>query len=228
MDLEWDWTAAEREFQTAIGLSPGQAEVRCSYMLLLLKLGRFTEAKQQVDRALESDPIAPYLRSAVAYLEYYRRNYDAAIEAGRGALELDPNNFEVQGCLGLTGIARNDFEVALSYFEKARELSGGHPLALAFLAYGLAAAQRSNEARTLLNQLLALSANTYISPGYISVIYVGLGEPDEAFKWLDKAFEARDPLLTFLNVLHAFDPLRRDPRFNVLLSRVGLPVSLAA
>ena len=228
MDLEWDWSAAEEEFQTAVALSPSQASIRSSYMLLLVKLGRFSQARQQLDTALEYDPIAPYLNSLLSYFHYYRRDYDKALEAGRRTLDLDPNHFEVHGCLGLTHIQRKNFTGAISAFETARDLSGGHPLALAFLAYGLAVAQRRDAARALLDQLLLIGSQRYISPGYISVIYVGLGEHVEAFKWLDKASEVRDPLLTFLGVLHAFDPLRHDSRFTVLLRRVGLPENLPA
>ena len=225
MDLEWDWPAAEREFLKAIELSPGQAHMRCSHMLLLIKLGRFNQARQELNTAREYDPVAPYLSSALAYFHYYTRDYDKALEAGRRTLGLDPNHFEVQGCLGLTHIAQNNFPAAISAFERAGEVSGGHPLALAFLAYGLAVAGRRSEARTLLDQLLGLASQTYVSPGYISVIYVGLNEHEEALTWLDKACEARDSMLTFLGVLHPFDPLRGNPRFTDVLRRVGLPES---
>jgi tetratricopeptide (TPR) repeat protein len=223
MDLEWDWSGAEKESQTAIELSPGQASIRYSYMLLLLKLGRFAEARQQLDAALEYDPVAPYLNSALAGLHYYQRDYDQALDAARRTLQLDPNHFEVHLILGLTHVQQNNFTAAISAFEKAAELSGGHPLALASLAYGFAVGQRSAEARALLERLLLLALQTYVSPGYISSIYVGLAEHEEAFNWLDKACDARDPLLTFIGILPTFDPLRSDSRFAALLRRVGLP-----
>lgn len=228
MDLEWDWVRAEKEFQKAIDLGPGQAHIRCSYMLLLLKLGRFAQARRELDTAREYDPVAPYLNSALAYFHYYNKDYDSAIDAARRTLELDPNHFEVQGCLGLTLIAQNNFAAAIAAFEKATELSGGHPLATAFLAYAFAVAGQPANARALLDRLLPIAAQMYISPGYISVIYIGLNEYEEAFNWLDKAAEARDPILTFLGVLHAFAPLRSNPRYAPLLQRVGLPESRAA
>jgi Flp pilus assembly protein TadD len=228
MDLEWDWSGAESESQTAIELSPGQASIRYSYMLLLLKLGRFAEAREQLDTALEYDPVAPYLNAALAGFHYYRRDYDQAVDAARRTLLLDPNHFEVHLILGLAHIQQNNFTAAISVFEKSVEVSGGHPLALASLAYAFAVGRRRTEARALLERLLALTSQIYVSPGYISVIYVGLGALDEAFTWLDKASEARDPLLTFLGILPAFDPLRGDSRFAALLRLVGLPEHLAA
>jgi serine/threonine protein kinase/Tfp pilus assembly protein PilF len=228
MDLEWDWSGAERESRAAIALSPGQASIRYSYMLLLLKLGRFAEARHQLDTALEYDPVAPYLNSALAGFHYYQRNCSPALDAARRTLELDPNHFEVHLIVGLTYIQQNNFTAAISAFEKTVELSGGHPLALASLAYGFAVAQRCAEARALLERLLLLASQTYVSPGYISSVYVGLAEHEEAFNWLDKACDARDPLLTFAGILPTLDPLRSDSRFAALLRRVGLPEHLTA
>jgi tetratricopeptide (TPR) repeat protein len=197
-------------------------------MLLLLKLGRFPEAREQLDTALEYDPVAPYLNAALAGFHYYRRDYDQAVDAARRTLLLDPNHVEAHLITGLAHIPQNNVTAAISAFEKSVEVSGGHPLALASLAFAFAVGQRRTEARALLERLLALTSQMYVSPGYISVIYVGLGRLDEAFTWLDKASEARDPLLTFLGILPAFDPLRGDSRFAALLRLIGLPEHFAA
>ena len=222
MDLDWDWTGAEEHFRKAIELSPGQANIRCSYMLLLMKLRRFADAHNQLAMALELDPVAPYLSSALAYLYYYERDYPRARQAIEKTLELDPNHFEVQGCQGLVYLEQKNFDAAIEAFRKARDLSQGHPLSLAFLAYGLAVAGRRQESRTLLAELEELCKSIYISPGYIGMIYIGLEEWDKAFEWLDRAYDARDSLLTFLQILHSFDPLRRDDRFGLLLKKTGL------
>jgi eukaryotic-like serine/threonine-protein kinase len=222
MDLEWDWSGAEEHFRKAIELSPGQASNHFSYALLLMKRGRFADAHWELDLALQLDPVAPYLNSALAYLFYYQRDYAQAEQAVQKTLELDPNHFEVRGCQALVYLEQGRFEPAIQAFEKARDLSQGHPLSLAFLAYGLAVAGRQEESRALLEQLLQLSETMYISPGYIGVIYIGLHDPDKACEWLDRAYEARDSLLTFLHILHSFDPLRQDERFAALLMKTGL------
>jgi serine/threonine-protein kinase len=222
MDLEWDWEGAGREMRRAVELTPGQSDPRYSYMLLLMKLERYDEALEQMQVALKLDPLALHLNSGLAYLNYYQRNYDQALEACHKTIELDPNYFEVYGCLGLVRAERSQFDEAIEAFAKARQLSGDHPLSLAFLAYAYALADKRESARDLLGQLLDLSKSVYISPGYIALIYIGLGEFDEAFAWLDRACDARDFLLTFLRILHAFDPLRTDPRFVPLLEKVGL------
>jgi len=222
MDLDWDWEGAEREMRRALFLGPGQSDPHYSYMLLLMKLARYDEAFEQMQIALELDPLAVHLNSGLAYLYYYQRKYDASLAACRKTIELDPNYFEVYGCLGLVYAEQNMFDEAIEAFEKARKLSGDHPISLAFLAYTSALAGQPDKARALLDELLEYSKNVFISPAYIALIYIGLRQFDEAFAWLYQACEARDFLLTFLRVLHAFDPLRADPRFAGLLERLGL------
>ncbi len=227
MDLDWDWEGAEREMRRALELGPGQSDPHYSYMLLLMKLARYDEAFEQMQIALELDPLAVHLNSGLAYLYYYQRKYDESLKACRKTIELDPNSFEVYGCLGLVYAEQNMFDEAIEAFDKARQLSGDHPLSLAFQAYAYALAGQHDKARGLLRELLEFSKKMYISPGYIAVIYIGLREFDEAFTWLYRACEARDLLLTFLRVLHAFDPLRADPRFGGLLERLGLATNPA-
>ncbi len=222
VNLDWDWNAAEREFRQGIELAPGDANIRYSYMLLLVKLQRFKEAHDQLQTALRFDPVALYLKTALAGLHYYEGNYSAALDAVHEALKLDSNYFEAYGILGLTHIERGELQAAVAAFQKARDLSGGHPLSLAFLAYALAVAGSITESRELLAQLLKLSETMYVSPGYVSIIYIGLEEHDNAFEWLSRAYEARDPLLAFMRVLHSFNPLRQDERFTLLLKKVGL------
>jgi serine/threonine protein kinase/Flp pilus assembly protein TadD len=222
MDLDWDWEGAEREMRRALELGPGQSDPHYSYMLLLMKLTRFDEASQQMQIALELDPLAVHLNSGLAYLYYYQGRYDSSLSACRKTIELDPNYFEIYGCLGLVYAEQNKFDEAIEAFEKARQLSGDHPVSLAFLAYTSALAGQSAKARELLDALLESSKDIYISPAYIALIYIGLRQFDEAFIWLYRACEARDFLLTFLRVLHTFDPLRADPRFGELLERLGL------
>lgn len=222
MDLDWDWAGAEREMRRAIELGSGQSDPHYGYMLLLMKLTRYDEASREMQIALDLDPLAVHLNSGLAYLYYYQRMYDASLAACRRTIELDPNYFEVYGCLGLVYAEQDRFDQAIEAFEKARQLSGGHPISIAFLAYTFALAGQTDKARELLDELLACSKSMYISPGYIALIYIGLRQFDEAFTWLLRACEARDFLLTFLRVLHAFDPLRADMRFQRLLERLGL------
>src|ERR1039457_5988090 len=122
---------------------------------------------------------------------------------------------------GLVYLEQKNFDAAIEAFRKARDLSQGHPLSLAFLAYGLAVAGSRQESRTLHGELEELCKSIYISPGYIGMIYIGLEEWDKAFHWLDQAYDARDSLLTFLQILHSFDPLRQDERFTLLLKKTG-------
>ena len=115
------------------------------------------------------------------------------------------------------------FDEAIAAFQKAIDVRGGHTLPLKALGYTYAVSGRLTDAREILDTLKALSLKSYVSPYNLATIYVGLGETDEAFAWLDRAFEERSRSLVWLNVAQEYDGLRSDPRFKSLLRRIGLP-----
>jgi tetratricopeptide (TPR) repeat protein len=114
------------------------------------------------------------------------------------------------------------FQQAISELETGVRLSGNSTFALAKAGHGYAMAGRYDEAHTALKQLNALSSRRYVSPYDIAMVHVGLQENDEAFSWLQRAFEQRSLWLGYLNVEPQLDRLRSDPRFSDLLSRLGL------
>ena len=111
---------------------------------------------------------------------------------------------------------------AIAAFRKAIDANGGHTLPLSALGYTYAVSGKSTEARKILGKLKALSRETYVSPFNMATIHVGLGEKDEAFAWLDKAYEERSRSLAWLNVAKEYDGMRSDKRFKALLRRIGL------
>jgi len=114
---------------------------------------------------------------------------------------------------------------AILQLEKANSLSlsPGSAARLSALAYAYALGGRRSEANRILSQLLVMSQQRYVSPYEIAVIYVGLGDKDRAFEWLERAYEEHSSWLSYLNVESRFDPLHSDPRFADLVRRVGLP-----
>ncbi len=114
------------------------------------------------------------------------------------------------------------YDEAIAAFKRAVDARGGHALPMSALGYTFAVAGRPAQARKVLDDLKALSRETYVSPFNMATIYVGLGEKDEAFAWLDKAFEERSRSLVWLNLMKEYDGLRSDPRFESLLRRIGL------
>ena len=150
------------------------------------------------------------------------RRDDEAIVAIRKALEMDPNFGFGHWALGRAYAEKGMYEQAIASFQKAIPLSGDSPDEPAELGRAYARSGRKTEALKIADDLKEQSRRRYISPCVIASLYAALGDKDQAFIWLDKAYEAHDFILVLLKVEPMFDNLRSDPRFTVLLKRVGL------
>lgn len=214
---------AEREFRRGLELNPGYATGHHWYALHLAALGRTDEALAAIRRAQELEPLSSIIRANQAWCLYLGRRFDEAITQARRAIDLDPNFSVAHGYLGQALAAKGRFDEAIAQMQKAVDLSNGNVSYRAELAtiYGLAG--RTAEARQILEELLAKSKLEYVSPYTIAVIYVALGDHDQAFTWLEKAWEERSVRLVNLKTHPWFDPLRSDRRYADLLRRVGLP-----
>jgi TolB-like protein/Flp pilus assembly protein TadD len=219
---DWDWVAAEREYQRAIELNPGNATAHQWYSGYLRAVGRLDQALREMKRAQELDPLSLAAGRDMGRIFRSMRQYDRAIDQYRKVLELDPNFPSVYLHLGMAYEQKGMYRQAVAAFEKARSLPGGNPLILGALGHGYAVSGNRREAERLLKQLNDLSTRRYTSPISTVLIYIGLGERDRAFEWLDRAYEDHDPWLTWLAVDPIFDTLRPDPRFGILLRKVGL------
>jgi TolB-like protein/Tfp pilus assembly protein PilF len=220
---DWDWAAAEKEFKRALELNPSDAEAHRRYSVYLSALGRGEEALAEIRRAQQLDPLSTLTQVDVGWMFYFARQYDQAVEQCRRALELDPNSDNSYDCLGSGYLAKGRYEQAIAAFQRALSLSGGDPDHLVGLARAYALAGRKAEARKVLRELRQLSEGAYVPPYYLAAVHVALGENEQALTWLEKAYRERDTYLPWLKVDEALDPLRADPRFHELLSRLRLP-----
>lgn len=219
---DWDWLEAGRNFRRAVELSPGDSHTAYAIAVYLTQMARTDEALVEFRRALELDPLALNVNTALAMVHYYRRNYDKAIAQAMKTLELDPSYFEMRIGLGLIYLQTSRFDEGLRYLEEVREQSGDNPLILGLLGYGYGVAGMDDKARQILSRLEALSTEAYVAPISQALLYIGLGEHDAAFEWLDKSADAHDALLCYLDVMPCYDPLRHDARFSALRRRIGL------
>jgi tetratricopeptide (TPR) repeat protein len=221
---DWDLSGAEREFQRAIALNPNYAPAHSRYATALVHAGRLDEAINEEKRALELDPISLVTNRDLAAAFYYARQYDQAIEQGRKTLELDPNFNLVHADLGVDYVQKSMYKEATAEFEKGLAASPGNTAYLSGLGYTYAVAGRAAEAHKVLDQLNELSKQKYVQPRLRARIYVGLGDKDKAFEWLEKAYDDRSIGSGFgiINTDPTFDPLRSDPRFQDLLRRMNL------
>jgi tetratricopeptide (TPR) repeat protein len=220
IDYEWDWPSAEKEHKRAIELNPGYATAHQRYSILLILMGRTEESFAEMRQALELDPISLIINSGLGLRFYNARRYDQAIEQLQKTLEMDPNFFHARFHLGQVYVQKGMYAEAIAELNKAVELSKDH--ALAALGYAYATAGQRGEARRVLAELQELSKRRYVSTVDVAVIHAGLGEKDQAFAWLEKAYQERAGKLVFVGIEPKFDSLRSDPRFHDLLRRMRL------
>jgi len=219
---DWDWASAEKELKRAIELNPSDAEARRTYAFFLSALGRVEEALVAVRRAQELDPLYVRAQVTAGWVFYFSRRYDAAIEQCRRALELDPGSDRAYDCLGSSYLAKGMYQEAIANCQRAVTLSGNDPSRSAGLGRAYALAGKKTDALRIVDELREVSRRAYLPPYLLAIVHAALGEREQAFSWLDKAYEERQAYLVWLNVDPAVDPLRSDPRFPVLLRRVGL------
>jgi DNA-binding winged helix-turn-helix (wHTH) protein/TolB-like protein/Flp pilus assembly protein TadD len=223
MKFRWDRDrlGTEQEFQQAIKLKPAYAPAHQWYSSYLVALERFDEAIAEAKRAQELEPLSLIASSHLGWIYYLAGQNDRAIEQCRKILDLDPNFFPVRRYLGLAYEQKGMYPEAIAEFQKGVKLTGS-PLVLALLGHAYAVSGKTTEARQVLSDLQQLQSQRYVSPYTVAAIYAGLRDQDQAFKWLEKAYEERDIWLMNLKVDPVFSKLRSNPRFSELLVRTGL------
>jgi TolB-like protein/Tfp pilus assembly protein PilF len=219
-DYDWDWSGAEREFQRAIGLDPGYAYAHELYGYLLYRLGRFDEGIAEAERSVQLDPLSIQDNRVLGQALYFARKYDQAIEQFRKTLDLDPNFPGGHEFMGEAYLHKSMFKEGIAELEKELIIFPNSKGAMAQLGYAYALEGRKAEAQKVLDQLNERSKQDYVSAVDRAIIYVGLGEKDKAFEWLEKSYEERS--IGAIKVNPIYDPLHSDPRFTDLLRRMNL------
>jgi TolB-like protein/DNA-binding winged helix-turn-helix (wHTH) protein len=219
---DWNWNDSQRELQRAIQLNPNYATAHHWSSVYLSAMGRFPEAIQEAERAHELDPLSPSITISLATEYRDARRFDRSIELLSAVLELDPNFAAAHQGLGKTYAAMGLWKLAVEEFQKAAALAHDSE-SLTGLAYAYSASGGRAEALKIVDQLRAQPGGNYVSPFNLAAVFTGLGEKDQAFSSLDRAYHERDSRLPFLAVDRWFEPLHTDPRFVELCGRMGLP-----
>ena len=217
---EWHWTEAEAEYKRALALNPNSAGAYQWFALWLVCQGRADEAIDAIHRARALDP-AGVTGANAAWILFQAHHYEEAIREARSALDLQPDNAGMLTGLGFALIANNQPAEAIPGLEKAVSLSGS-PAASGILVRAYAHAGRRRDAMRLLAELKRRKAARYIPAGAFVNAYLGLGDKEQAFYWLEQAYKEQSNILQFLKSHPYFDPIRSDPRFADLVRRVGL------
>jgi tetratricopeptide (TPR) repeat protein len=219
---DWDWKGAEREYNRAITLNPNYAVPHHGYAYYLISTGRTEEALAEIQRAEVIDPLSLIINTDHGEFYYFVHRPDDAIAQLQRAIEMDPTFVRAHFLLARAYAQKGQCNEAVAEFQKARSLGTSEVEMLGALGQGYASCGKRAEAHRVIGDLLDLSKRRYISPHWLAATHAGLGEIDEAFEWLDKAFEMRFGPLIYLKVNPIWDPLRSDPRFPDRLRRVGL------
>lgn len=221
--LDYNWPEVEREMALALELAPASPVVRARYAFnALMPRGRLDEAVAELERALDVDPLSIYVRSHLGIVLVLQHDWEKAVTQGRQLLELDPHAYVGHLILGSCYREQRLLDDAIAAHRRAVELSGGAAGMIGWLGLSLAAGGRTTEARALLEHLHQAASERYVPPSSLAWIYLGLGEIDAAFEWLDRAVEARDQFMMAIRSYAFFDPIRGDPRFGALLRKMRL------
>ncbi len=219
---EFDWPTAEREFLRGIELNPSYSIARHYYSNYLAAMGRLEAAVCEAEEAARLDPVSPAAPSNLSSILWHAGQYNRSIEQAQKALDLNPSYSRAWEDIGRGHEQMGALDWAVEAFQKAMALEPQALGTLASLAHAYAVAGKPNEARRIFRTLETAAKTKYVAAYSFALICVGLGRSDEAFNWLDKAFDERSPALPFINVNPRFATLRNDPRFHKLLRRIGL------
>ena len=222
---EWDWSAAEREYKRALELNPGDARAHHWYAGYLMYVGRFEEGIAEAKRARDLDPLSLPVNNALAGRLLVAGRVDEALQQLRKTLEMNPHFAPAHQTLGWVYLNEGQHGEAIQEFQQALQLSGTDDTEFMLdLGYAYAVLGKKDEAKRILATLKRQHERGLVPSGSIAILFGALGERNQAFAWLEKAYEERDPELTYLNVPgRRFEPLRHDPRFNDLLRRMNFP-----
>jgi len=220
---DWNWEGAEKEFRRAVELSPDYALGHHWYAMYLLCLARFDEAIREMRRALELDPISLVINRDLGFILSYAGQREQAMEALHRTIEIDPNFPTTHLMLAWLYFQGSNYEEAIAAFEREMAISGSKDSRTESSFAGFyALIGNKDKTQTILDDLLRRSKRAYVPAYSIASVYIALGEVEQGFEWLDKAYEERDIMLSYIKVGPEFTQRRSDPRYAALLKKMGL------
>ena len=219
---DWNYPEAEKEFRKAMELRPDYATAHQYYAYYLTAMGDLEQAIAERKRAVSIEPRSPLLNAALAEAYYEARRFKESIGPNQQALAIDPHYGDAIINIGRAYEQMGMYPQAQQAYESILAFAPHEPVLLALLGHLYAVSGQQAKAREIISQLKQLSGTRYVSSIYVAMIYIGLRDNNQAFAWLDKAYEERCDYLVYLPTDPMADPIRNDPRFPALLERLGL------
>jgi serine/threonine-protein kinase len=222
-ELDYNWPEVERECRRALQLNREAPLVKLRYAISgLMPHGRLAEAMTEIEGVVRVDSLSILARWWLAVMAILARAWDRVNEEAQHIIALAPDHFLGYWALGMQRDAIGAGAEAVAALERANELSGGAPFTLGYLALACGRAGKAEKVRTLLARATEAAKISYVPPSTFAFGYIGLGDWDAAFEWLDRAIEGRDPLVVPIKTYYFLDPLRDDPRYLALLRKMNL------
>lgn len=218
---DWDWAAAEREYQQSLRLDPRYATAHHWYaMSCLVPTGRLDTALEHVRLAQTLDPVSSIIARDEAVIHLYRRDLERALDGCDHTIELNPHFAPAYLTLGLVQELRRDLDESAAAIRRAADLAPRSPRMRAALARVYALADKTADARETLAELLAISTARYVSPFDVATVHLALGDIEEGLRWLARAADDRCFELLALAVDPRLDALRGTPAFAAATAKV--------
>jgi serine/threonine protein kinase len=225
---DWDYFEAEQEFLWASSLNPNYPTAHHWYSYCLFALERYDEAEVSIRNALELDPLSLSIITDIGEQYYRLRRYDDALEQFQRSLALDPEFSIARYWMLRTWLEVGKVDETIAALEGIVEgivLEEGEYGKIAVLVIAYARAGRGEEAQRIYRELSEVSESRYVPPYHLAIAAAGLGDSDQAFSWLDKAYQERSGWLPWLKQDPLADSLRSDARFDDLLEKVTTKVA---
>ncbi len=219
-EYDWDFPAGEQELQRAVQLSPNSVDVNIFYAQCAGIRGNMEDALAHADRAITLDPLSPIASWSKEWYLFWARNYDGVIAQCKKTAELDSTLLYWDDFLGAAYREKGMLKESLQEYLKAQKNSPDRPLFGLAITYARMGNQ--SDARKVLRELEEVSKKRYVAADQIAMIYANLGENDKAFEYLEQAYQAHAAGMSGLKIYPEYDPIRSDPRFEILLKKVGI------
>jgi tetratricopeptide (TPR) repeat protein len=219
-NYDWNWQKAEAEYKRAIILDPNYATARHWYAELLTLQGRFSEALDEIERARQLDPRSLIILADRGAILYCARRYQEAIPQLQAVLEMEPN-FPRAHIIAFAYVEQGMMQDALRDVAGWKKVQNG-PFSWMLSAYVNGRAGNKSEALRFLRKLETERSRRYVDASKLVMANLGMGDKEQALRWLEEGFSERSTALVWLKVDPAYDPLRSEPRFQALLSKLGL------
>jgi DNA-binding winged helix-turn-helix (wHTH) protein/TolB-like protein/Tfp pilus assembly protein PilF len=224
MHYEWDWAGSQKEFERALELNPNYATAHQWYAVWLMAQGKTADSLEEERRAQRADPLSMIIKTDTAQLLIYAGRGDEATEQAQRALEIEPAFPLAHLYLAIAYIEKKDYPAAIAEFQRVLAINKGDPWALSGLAQTYTLVGQRGKSEAILRDLLQRAKSQEDLTIEVAKIYAALGENDQAFTWLEKAYRNRTGSLILLNPVPDFQALHHDPRFADLDRRIGLPL----